>query len=84
MGITTKAERKAEQPLSIPARTPIKDLLLDSLENQPDCEAVEYVQEVDLATRKSVRFESNDRIHIIWCRKVDSSEKKAEVQRSAS
>ena len=63
VGITTKAERKAEQPPSVPARTPIKDHLLDSLENQPDCEAVEDVQEVDLATCKSVRNDGIPGLH---------------------
>ena len=58
MGITTEAEH----PPPASAHTPIKDYLLDSLENQLDCGALEDVQEVDLATCKSVRFESNDGI----------------------
>ena len=58
VGITTEAEH----PPPASAHTPIKDHLLDSLENQPDCGTLEDVQEVDLATCKSVRFESNDGI----------------------
>jgi hypothetical protein len=49
VGITTEAEH----PPPVSAHTPNKDHLLDSLENQLDCGALEDVQEVDLATSSS-------------------------------
>ncbi len=77
VGITTGAEH----PPPVSAHTPIKDHLLDSLENQPDCGALEDVQEVDLATCKSVRFESNDGIPGLRCTLSSGVEKWTPVRK---